>query len=236
MLCIGIILAFAPALSAQPADLARRVAQREAEAAAERANYMYRQEVILEEVDSRGMYKELREVIFSPSGERSEKTIGAPTDNLKRLRLTKEDFEDIREVQPFLFTPELLWLYQTKIAGEQNIDGVDCWLLQVTPKQTFEGQRMFDGIFWVDKADFSVVRAEGVAVPQLMRYKNENLFPRFTTFREKVDGKFRFPIHTFADDTLAFSSGPLRIRMTIRYSNYKRFGARSTITFEDPKE
>ncbi|MGH9630675.1 MAG: hypothetical protein ACRD7E_20370, partial [Bryobacteraceae bacterium] len=59
----------------------------------------------------------------------------------------------------------------------------------------------------------------------------ENLFPHFTTIREKI-GEYWFPMHTYADDTLPFHTGPLRIRMTIRYSNYQRFGAESKITIE----
>jgi hypothetical protein len=223
-------------MHAQPADLAKRVAAREAEAMQARLQYTYRQTVIIEESPSKGnprpgVYREVREVIFSPSGERSEQMVGKPVDNLARLRLTEEDFRDIRDVQPFLFTGEQLWLYETKLRGEEISDGVDCWLLQVRPRQVHQGMRLFDGMFWVDKRDFSVVKSEGVAVPQILNRKEENLFPRFTTFREKI-GAHWFPIHTHSNDELQFSSGPIRQKMTIRYEQYKRFGAESTITFE----
>ena len=48
-----------------------------------------------------------------------------------------------------------------------------------------------------------------------------------------MDGKFRFPIQTYADDVLPFRNGPQRIRLTIRYADYKRFGAESTIKYQD---
>ena len=86
-------------------------------------------------------------------------------------------------------------------------------------------------MLWVDKRDYSIIRSEGQAVPQIRTTKNENLFPHFTTLREKVDGVYWFPITTYGDDTLFFSSGPQRVRMIIRYSQYKRFGADSKITF-----
>jgi hypothetical protein len=70
---------------------------------------------------------------------------------------------------------------------------------------------------------------EGQAVPQIHRTKEENLFPHFTTVRTKV-GDYWFPQLTAADDTLYFRTGPQRIKMTIRYSNYQRFGAESKIT------
>jgi hypothetical protein len=47
-----------------------------------------------------------------------------------------------------------------------------------------------------------------------------------------VDGDHWFPVTTWADDSLYFRTGPQRIRLTIRYSNYKKFGAESSITFE----
>ncbi|MFN7919580.1 MAG: hypothetical protein U0Q16_05760 [Bryobacteraceae bacterium] len=232
-LCL--LLAAAFAVSAQPPDLAKRVAQREADAARARDQYTYRQTVTIDEAASKGgrpgQYKEVREVVFSSGGERTERTVGRPIQNLARLILTEEDFRDIREVQPFLFLPERLWMYQTKFKGDDNADGIDCWLLHVSPRQTFPGQRLFEGMFWVDKRDFSVIKSEGVAVPKILSKKQENLFPRFTTFRRQFDGHW-FPVHTFSDDTLEFSSGPIRQRMSIRYEEYKRFNATSTVTFQ----
>ncbi len=63
-----------------PANLARLVAHRESETEAERNEYMYRQTVTLEELDghgaARGMYREVRDIIFSPTHERTEETGG----------------------------------------------------------------------------------------------------------------------------------------------------------------
>lgn len=220
---------------AQPLDLAKRVATRETAAMEARQQYMYRQTVLIEELSGKGgskagEYREIREVIFSPAGERTERMVGKPSNHLARLRLTEEDFRDIRDVQPFLFTADQLWLYETKPRGEEVADGIDCWLLQVRPRQVHPGQRLFDGMFWVDKRDYSVVKSEGVAVPQILSRKEENLFPRFTTFREKV-GEHWFPIQTYSNDELAFSSGPIRQKMIIRYEKYQRFGAESSVTF-----
>ena len=211
------------------------MALRELENEQERQNYTYRQTVVLEELDKHGMragqYREVRDIIFSPERKRTEQVVGKPFQSLKRLIMTEEDFRDIREVQPFLFTPELLWIYQTRYRGEETMDGADCYVLQVRPRQILQGQRLFDGMFWVSKKDFSIVRSEGRAVPQIRGTKSENLFPYFTTLRGPVDGEHWFPIHTFADDILAFSTGPQRVRLTIRYSNYQRFSADSTVTF-----
>ena len=177
----------------------------------------------------------MRDIVFSPENERTEQMVGAPSMNLKRLVLTPEDFRDIRDIQPFVMTEDQLWNYETKFRGEEKMDGVECWVLQVRPRQILPGQRLFDGMLWVGKKDYAIVRLEGQAVPQVHTAKSENLFPRFTTIRKPVDGKHWFPIYTYADDTLPFRNGPQRIRLTIRYSNYKRFGAESTVTYDEPK-
>ena len=138
----------------------------------------------------------------------------------------------MREIQPLLLTTERLFLYEARYKGEENIDGQDYFVLQIRPRQVLTGMRLFEGILWVDEKDFSVVRSEGQAVPQIRTTKEENLFPHFTTIRQKIDGKYWFPLKTFADDSLPFKTGLQRIRMTIRYSQYQKFGAESQITFQ----
>lgn len=217
-----------------PPDLARRVAARESLSETERANFTYRQVVTIQEYGERGRlageYSEIRDIIFSPHGERTEKLVSPPRNTLKRLRLTEEDFHDMREIQPLLMTSDRRFLYEVQVKGEEEIEGRLCWVLRVRPRQILYAQRLFDGMFWVDQQDYSIIRSEGRATPQMRstRAGKENLFPHFTTVREKV-GEFWFPLHTHADDTLEFTNGPIRIRMTIRYRDYKRFGAESKI-------
>jgi hypothetical protein len=218
-----------------PADLAKRVAHRESETAEERRHYAYTQSVKLQELDGRGTqtgeYKEIREVIFSPTGDRTERFAGQPVSRLKSLIMTPEDFSDIRDIQPFILTEDQLWIYQTEYKGEERMDDQDCWVLSLRPRQILSGQRLFDGILWIRQTDFAVIRSEGKAVPQITTLKQENLFPRFTTVRKPVNG-FWFPSVTSADDTLYFRSAPIREKLTIRYDEYKKFGSDTTITFE----
>jgi hypothetical protein len=217
-----------------PPNLARLVAQRETATEAARNEYAYRQKVEIDELDqrgaTRGQYRETRDVIFSPTKERTEKLVGAPENRLKFLKLTEEDFRDIRDIQPLVLTTDRLWNYEVKFKGEEPMDGLDCWVLQVRPRQILEGQRFFDGLLWVEQKDYNIVRMEGRAVPEIRTSKSENLFPRFTTLRKPIDGKHWFPVLTDADDVLQFKSGPLRQRLRIAYSDYKRFGAESTFT------
>ena len=116
--------------------------------------------------------------------------------------------------------------------GDEVIDAIDCWVVSIKPRQILDGQRLFEGLLWISKSDYSTIRSEGRAMPQIFKRKEENLFPRFTTIRKKMEGGLWFPAVTFSDDTLQFSSGPVRQRLKITYSDYQRFGADTIIKFD----
>ena len=211
------------------------MAAKETAEEAARNSYTWRQTAEVLELDAKGhatgSYREIRDVLFSAEGKRVEQLATRPANSLTHLILTEEDFRDLREIQPLLLTTERLFMYESQFKGDEMVDGVDCWVLQIRPRQILAGQRLFDGLIWVDKRDNAIVKNQGQAVPQERGGKHENLFPHFTTTRLKVDG-FWFPARTVGDDTLYFSGGPQRERITVRYENYKRFSAETTIHFE----
>jgi hypothetical protein len=221
-----------------PDHLLKRIAQREAQNAFARNNYTYRQTVTVDEFSDRGLrtgqYREVRDVTFSPEKGRYETIVEQPRNTLKRIKLTEQDFADIRNIQPFLLTNAQAPLYTLKFKGEETMDGSNCYVVWIEPKQILSSQRFFQGLLWVRKSDFTVVRSEGQAVPPIETLKEQNLFPHFTTLRREVDEKWFFPVETYADDTLYFRSGPQRMRVVIRYSDYKRFRSDSVIRFSEP--
>src|SRR6202161_3650793 len=164
-----------------PPNLTRLIAARETDTAQAQSNYTYRQTVTLDEMNPSGLavgtYREVPDVIFSPAQERAEQMVGKPYSTLSHLKLTDEDFRDMREIQPFLLTKDQAFLYATQFRGEETMDGVDCWVVQIQPRQILDGQRLFDGMLWVSKKDYSVIRSEGQAAPQIHTLKSENLFP-----------------------------------------------------------
>jgi hypothetical protein len=234
---LAVSSAVSPLRGQEPDDsLIREIAAKASQAEAARAHYTYRQTMIFQELDAHGAevgrYQEVRDVIFSPNQKRSEVLVGRPHSNLKRLKLTDEDFRDVREVNPFVLTRDELLYYQSKFQGREAMDGVACLVYRISPRQILDGQRLFDGLIWVSEKDRQIVRAEGRPVPQIYRSTGENLFPHFTTIYRPVDGQHWFPVRTLADDTLYFRSGPQRVRITIRYDEYKRFSSDTTIEYE----
>jgi hypothetical protein len=236
-LSIALIVASGLCLAEPPAGFLRKIAERETANAHARENYTFRQSVAVQEFDVHGAitgeYGEVRDITFSPQVGRFEKVIVPGHSTLTRVRLTKEDFNDIRNIEPFLLTTENVSLYEGRYEGEETMDGVPCFVIHVRPKQILAGQRFFEGTLWVRQSDLAVTRAEGQAVPQIDNLKEQNLTPHFTTIRREIDGKWFFPVETYSDDTLFFRDFPQRLRTIVRYLNYKKFGAESTITFGD---
>lgn len=220
-----------------PPGLLKKIADRETENAKARQNYTYRQSVTIQEFNDQGIvtgqYYDVHDITFSPNRVRYEQEVEKPKNTLSRIRLTPEDFADIRNVDPFLLTSDEVSLYEGQYKGEETVDGVKCFVEYIRPRQILSTQRFFEGTLWVRESDLAVVRSEGQAVPQIETLKEQNLFPHFTTLRREIDGKWMFPFYTFADDTLFFRDWPQHIRILVRYMNYKRFGAESTVTFGD---
>jgi hypothetical protein len=208
-----------------PVDqIIQKFAAREAEFKKERDNYTYTQNFLVETVDESdrpdGEYRLTSEIVFTPEGRRYEHVTYA----LSRIMLSPEDMQDLQNIQPFVLTTEELPKYDVKYVGRQQVDEISAYVLDVGPKKIEKGQRYFQGRIWVEDKDLEIVKTYGKAVPDIKKGGNENVFPMFETFRENIEGNYWFPTYTRADDVLHFSSGAIHIRMSVRYSNYKRFG------------
>jgi hypothetical protein len=221
-------------------DIIKKFAQHESEFKIARDNYTYKQSVKIQESlpgeeQPSGEYELDSEIIFTPEGHRYENVTYAPPSTLKMLMLTQQDMDDIEHVQPFVLTTEELPKYNVTYVGQEHIDYLNTYVFHVAPKQIVKNQRYFQGTIWVDDQDYAIVKSDGKAVPDIISHGQENLFPRFVTYRENIEGNFWFPTYTHSDDILHFTGQDIRQRMTIRYADYKRYGVTVTITPEKHK-
>ncbi|MGA2039845.1 MAG: hypothetical protein ABSH42_11250 [Bryobacteraceae bacterium] len=219
-------------------EIIRKFAAKESEFAEARGNYTYRQSLKLEELDpggnpTGGKWEEVDDIIFTPEGKRIEKVVYAPVMNLKVIGLTKEDIDDLHNVQPFVLTTEEVPNYDINYLGKEKIDEIDCYLFSVKPKKMLPGKRYFEGQAWVDDRDLQIVKTYGKGTG-LVKKSSDYQFPKFETYREQIDGKYWFPTYTHADDTLHFKDLSQRIRMVVKYQDYKRFEGKSTIKYGEP--
>jgi hypothetical protein len=222
-----------------PADqIIKRFAEREAEFKLERDNYTYTQSFAIQTIDEDnrpdGEYRMTSDIIFTPDGKRFEKVTFAPPNTLQRIMLSQQDLDDVRNVQPFVLTTTELPKYDVTYVGRQQVDELSTYVFDVKPKVIEKNQRYFQGRVWVEDKDLQIVMSDGKAVPDIITKGNENVFPRFRTYRENIEKGYWFPVYTRADDYLHFRSGDVHIRMTIRYSNYKRYG--STVKIGSARE
>lgn len=222
-----------------PEEIIQKFAARELEFKKERDNFTYTQTFVIQTIDDYagrpdGEYRMTSDIIFTPAGKRTEHVTDAPAPSLQRISMSQQDFDDLEHVQPFVLTTEEIAKYDVKYAGQQQLDEINAYVFDVAPKKIEKNQRYFQGRIWVDQADLGIVKTDGKAVPDIKKHGQENVFPRFETFRENIEGHYWFPTYTHSDDTLLFSSGGVHIRMTVRYENYKRFG--STIKIGTPVE
>lgn len=217
-----------------PADqIIKTFAQHEAEFKIERDNFTYTQDFSIQTIDDDGNvdgeYRMTSDITFTPQGKRYEVVTYAPPPTLERIMLTQQDLDDVRNIQPFVLTTDDLPKYNVSYVGRQHIDQLGTYVFDVAPKKIEKGQRYFQGRIWVEDKDFEIVKTDGKAVPNIGKGPNENVFPRFETYRENIEGHYWFPTYTHSDDFLKFSTGEVHIRMTIRYTDYKRFRVTSRI-------
>jgi hypothetical protein len=215
-----------------------------------RNNYLYTQDITVQELDGNtvsGEFRLVQEITYDDKGARIENVTFAPQNTLRQLSLSREDYEDFRYKMAFIMTTSDLPQYNLLYIGQQHQDEIDTYVFDVAPKTFAKGQRYFQGRIWVDNRDFQIVKSCGKTVPDIIANKKkkknaqENLSPKFVTYREQIDGKYWFPTYIKADDTLHFSNNDVHMREIIKLTNYKRFGSKTRIIYkgeakEDPKD
>ncbi len=205
-----------------------------------RNNYIYTQDITVQELDGTtvtGEFRLVQDITYDDKGARMENVTFAPQNSLRQLGLSREDYEDFRTKMAFIMTTSDVPHYNLLYVGQQHVDEIDTYVFDTAPKTIEKGQRYFQGRIWVDGKDLQIVKSCGKTVPETVATKkkknaDENLSPKFVTYREQIDGQYWFPTYTMADDTLHFRSGDIHMREIIKYINYKRFGSKTKIIFK----
>src|SRR5690348_7630520 len=217
-------------------DIISRFAAQEQTFKQAREHYTYRQIVRMQTISDTGFpdgeYDTTFDVTFNDQGERVVKQVSQPRDTLKRISVTPEDIDDMRNRMPFVLTTDEIPDYNIKYRGQQATSGTHAYVFDISPKAMEEGRRYFEGRIWVDANQYQIVKSSGKAVPDIYNKNGENLFPSFVTYRELVDGKYWFPSYTKSDDYLHFSTESVHVIETVDYVNYHRFGSESRIIFD----
>ncbi|HEY4052709.1 MAG TPA: hypothetical protein VGL74_03140 [Terriglobales bacterium] len=220
-------------------QIIKQFAAKEAEFKQARDAYTFRQDVRVQTLDGktvRGEYREVFDVTYDNQGRHLENVVFAPQSTLDQdpngILMSPEDLQDIRHLLPFVLTTEEIPEYDILYVGQQQEDELHCYVFDIAPKKIEGKKRYFQGRIWVDDKDLQVVKTSGKTVPDIRKKNNENLFPKFTTWREQVDGQYWFPAYTLADDELHFKLNDVHIKEIIKYTDYQRFGSKVKITYQ----
>ncbi len=220
--------------SSQIDQIIAKFAAKEAEFAKARSNYTYKQTAKVETLDDgggvTGRWEEVTDIIFSPEGARIERVTYAPPNTLTAISLDPGDIQDLRNVQPFVLTTDELPKYLIRYLGREQLDEISTYAFAVKPKRMDSGQRYFEGIVWVDDRDLQIVKSYGRG--EGAKQNADHQYPKFETYREQIDGKYWFPTYTIANSTLHFRDNDQRIRMVVKYEDYKQFKSNVQIKYD----
>jgi hypothetical protein len=225
-----------------PEDIIKQFAAKESEFQQALNHYTYRRVAKVQTIDDDnkvdGEYYEVDDVIFDPTGARTEKVVFAPENTLQRVMMSPSDLQDIQRGYPFVLTAQDIGQYDVKYVGRQKVDDLDCYVFDVSPKVIEKKKRYLLGRIWVDTTDLQIVVTNGRMVPDDTRKGSEDLHPPFMTWRQQVDGHYWFSVYTKGEGILHFAGGngylsqDVHMRDTVKYSDYKRFGSTTKIIYD----
>jgi muconolactone delta-isomerase len=202
------------------------------------SNYAFKRDATIQTIGMgggiTGEYRRVSQFSLDDRGELFEKITFFPQPTLTEISFTQEDLEDLGGVQPFALVAAKLNQYNFQYVGKERIDEIDTYVFDVQPKVIPKrvSERFFQGRVWVDDRDLQIVKVRGKGVPE-----GDQRFPTFETYRQQIDGRYWFPTYTYADDELVFKEGQtVHLRMTVRYTDFKRFGSEVKIIEVDGDE
>ena len=239
---------FGPLQFTQPTtpvdQIIKQFTAQEAEFGQALRQYTYRRTARVDTIDDdskkvTGEYYEVDDVTLRPSGGRLEKVVYAPPSTLDNggIMMSPTDFQDISHNYQFVLTPDNIGEYDVKYVGKQQIDQVDCYVFDVSPKQMEKNKRYFKGRIWVDTQALEIVVTNGWMVPDDTKPGHQDLHPPFMTWRQQVDGHYWFPVYSKGEGILHFTGGggsmaeDVHIREVVKYSDYKRFATSTIILY-----
>jgi len=218
-------------------EIIKKFSAQESQFREAQTHYSYTMEVLVQTLAGQAADGEFRRVsqISYNQGKRMEYVVFAPQSTLRRVSMSKQDFDDI-ERSPFVLSTEDLPQYSLVYAGQQKVDLLETYVFDVAPKQLEKGKRYFQGKVWVETHDLAVVKSCGKNVPEedpeakkkkkKRGQPQENVAPTLVTYREQFEHRYWFPAYIRSDEVLHFQYGDdVHVREVIKYTQYSRADA-----------
>lgn len=194
--------------------------------------HTFRRDVVLQTIGANGEvtgdYIRKSQFVFDDRGNRIERVLFHPAPTLKKMKITKEDIQDLAGGQLLGIDITEASKYQLNFIGPEIQGGRPVFAIDVTPRTAPNPHKMrerfFVGRVWADANTLQVVKLRGKVEPQ-----GKQRFPLFETLRASRLGDSLFPSRTEADDILQFPHLSVHYRVQVKYYDYKLFASKLTI-------
>lgn len=199
--------------------------------------HMFKRDVLLQTIDPNGEvsgnYIRRSEFIFDDRGNRIERVLYHPAPSLQKMKITKEDIQDLAGAQLLGIDVTEQSKYRLDFVGSEMLGQRSVFVIDITPQVKPNPHKMrerfFVGRIWIDAETFQMVKVQGKVEPQ-----GKQRFPTFQTWRETAQGDLLLPTRTYADDVLRFPQFDVHYRVHVKYYDYKLFAGKVTIKDVDP--
>src|SRR5438105_3193495 len=208
-------------------EIIQRFSQKEDQYLAMRAHFTYKKTIRIEEFGPDGKptgeYVLVMEPARDADGKVYEQVVQRPQSTMQHFFVRSEDLEGLQRIPAFPLATAQLANYNLKYLGKEQVDEVNCYILQVKPNILERQKAYFDGVVWVDSQYLEVVKTYGQWMTDLgpIQVIKDLPFSLFETYRENVEGKYWFPTYSRSDDTAEVKGEQIPVRIVIKWTDFK---------------
>lgn len=199
-------------MSAQ--EFVREVAASEVTVQRALGNFGYTVDATVQTLDGEtvdGEYRLVSTLSFDAAGPRRE--VAQSSNTLKRIKFADRDLDALRDA--FILTPDRVAPGDIVYSGRQRMEPHNATLFDILPRDSAVDVRGFQGRVWVRARQDAVMRSCG-------RSSYMPIAPmRVLVVRALVAEKYWFPILIRADEDAVIGKETVRVRVTVKYSDYK---------------
>jgi len=183
------------------------------------AAYDFTETIRIEEVDGGGKFTVVGDSYVKPDGQRYWRVTKPPVSTLQLTTYQLDDVRPIMTIPLFFLTSDHISEYDFVYLGQQKLDDLNTYILQVKPKRLNRAQRFFDGIVYVDDQDLAIVESFGKFVSEIGGSGTPLPFSMYEVFRQNFQQKYWLPTYIRSDD---YTGGDqLHLRLVVRSTDFK---------------
>jgi hypothetical protein len=162
-----------------------------------------------------GAFHRASVVDFDSSGARRETVAPGASNTLTRLTLTERDISVLGDPMSFALTADSFADRDIVYSGRQKFRDINLALFDSLPRSDKATPHGFAGRTWVRGRKAAIVKTCGRSAD----YPVADM--RFEVLRQQSADENYYPVTVRADEEVPIGGAPVRIRLTVKFSDYK---------------